>query len=180
MRWRGPFSVYALCLGLGFAAGTGLSALRQSAPAAEASFHVPESRLPAGREGVREARGARYPAEILRVIDGDTVEARIAIWLGQELVTKVRLRGIDAPELTGACASERAMAEAARERLTALIDARSVTLQEVGPDKYHGRVVARLVTAEGLDAGTALMAGGHAVMWTGRRQGQWCSLAARP
>jgi endonuclease YncB( thermonuclease family) len=151
-----------------------------SLPVAAISAAPVAAPIPDAPPEARQPRGARYPAEVLRVIDGDTVEARIAIWLGQELVTKVRLRGIDAPELAGGCASERDMAVAARDRLTAMIGARAVTLQEVGPDKYHGRVVARLVTADGLDAGTALMADGHAVMWTGRRQGQWCALAARP
>jgi micrococcal nuclease len=180
MSSQGRLSIPGLCLALGFAAGVGASALRLSAPSAEASPRIEMPDATASRDTPRDPRGARYPAEILRVIDGDTVEARIAIWLGQELVTKVRLRGIDAPELTGACDTERDQAQAARDRLAALIGGRRVTLQEVGPDKYHGRVVARLVTAEGLDAGTALMAGGHAVMWTGRRQGQWCALAARP
>jgi endonuclease YncB( thermonuclease family) len=173
---------YGLCLGLGFAAGVAaMSWHRGVALPVTATVAAPAvAPTPDTPPEARPPRGARYPAEVLRVIDGDTVEARIAIWLGQELVTKVRLRGIDAPELAGGCASERELAISARDRLTALIGARAVTLQEVGPDKYHGRVVARLVTADGLDAGTALMADGHAVMWTGRRQGQWCALAARP
>jgi hypothetical protein len=42
-------------------------------------------------------------AELLRVIDGDTIEVRARIWLGLDLTTRVRLSGIDAPELDGAC-----------------------------------------------------------------------------
>ena len=40
-----------------------------------------------------------YPVEVLRVIDGDTFEARVRIWPGMDVTTKVRLRGIDAAEL---------------------------------------------------------------------------------
>jgi hypothetical protein len=42
---------------------------------------------------------ATYRADVLRVIDGDTFEARVRIWSGFEITTRVRLRAIDAPEL---------------------------------------------------------------------------------
>ena len=35
---------------------------------------------------------AGYPANVLYVIDGDTFEARVRIWPGTEVTTKVRLR----------------------------------------------------------------------------------------
>ena len=37
------------------------------------------------------------------------------------MTTKVRLRGIDAPELKARCRAERDMAEAARDALTAIL-----------------------------------------------------------
>jgi micrococcal nuclease len=117
-----------------------------------------------------------YGAVVLRVIDGDTVAVRVPVWLGQELVTKVRLKGIDAPELNGACASEIARAEADRAALIALIDGRPVHLTDLSQDKYGGRVVARLLLGSGVDAGAALMAAGHAKPWRGRRETGWCSL----
>jgi hypothetical protein len=40
---------------------------------------------------------ATYRADVLRVIDGDTFEARIRIWSGFEITTRVRLRAIGAP-----------------------------------------------------------------------------------
>ena len=55
-----------------------------------------------------------YPAELLRVIDGDTFAARVRVWRGFEVDTKVRLRAIDAPELHARCAREYLKAEAAR------------------------------------------------------------------
>lgn len=45
---------------------------------------------------------ARYPAEVVQVIDGDTFEARVHLWPGLNVTTRVRLRGIDAPELESA------------------------------------------------------------------------------
>ena len=39
------------------------------------------------------------PAIVTRVIDGDTIEVRVQIWLEQEILVRIRLAGIDAPEL---------------------------------------------------------------------------------
>ena len=42
-------------------------------------------------------------AEALRVLDGDTFEARVRVWPGFDVTTRVRLRGIDAPEMRARC-----------------------------------------------------------------------------
>ncbi len=114
-----------------------------------------------------------YTAVPIRVIDGDTVEVRVRLWLHQELTTRVRLRGINAAEPHGPCPAERAAAEAARRHLIALLGAGPVTLTEIGPDPFAGRVVAALAAADGRDAGTALRAAGLAVPWPGPTP--WCA-----
>ena len=43
-----------------------------------------------------------YPAEVVRIIDGDTFEARVRVWPGLDVDTHVRLRGIDAARYRGA------------------------------------------------------------------------------
>lgn len=55
-----------------------------------------------------------HPAEVVRVLDGDTFEARVRIWPGMDVTIKIRLRGIDAPELHARCDDERVKALAAR------------------------------------------------------------------
>lgn len=115
-----------------------------------------------------------YRAQILKIIDGDTVEARVQVWLGQDIVTRVRLRGIDAPEMKAGCASELRKAEAARERLTALIADRPVILADIGPDKYYGRVVARIRLPEGTEAGAILKAEGLVRSYDRGRRASWC------
>ena len=101
-------------------------------------------------------------AKVLRVIDGDTVKVRARVWLGQTLDVAVRIRGIDAPELDGACAIERRLARRSKERLTLLInsrsDARTVYLRHISGGKYHGRVIASLELPSGADAGKQLLA----------------------
>jgi micrococcal nuclease len=138
-------------------------------PAAE-----PQALPPAGP--VPKLALGTYAAEVTRIIDGDTVEARVAVWMGQDVVTKVRLRGIDAPEIRGACGQERDRAIAARDALVQLVGGRPVTLAQIGPDKYFGRVVARLVTSDGRDAGAVLVADGLARSYGGKRRDSWCAI----
>lgn len=44
----------------------------------------------------------RYRAELERVVDGDTYDLRIDLGFGVWTIERVRLRGIDTPEMTGA------------------------------------------------------------------------------
>ena len=114
------------------------------------------------------------PARVLHVVDGDTIEVRAQVWLGQEVVTRVRLRGIDAPEINGACGKEREQAQAARERLVAHLARQPVWLTDIGRDKYFGRVVARLVDQRGDDLGERLVKEGLARPYDGGRRSGWC------
>ena len=68
-----------------------------------------------------EVLSGPVPARLVRVVDGDTVVVRARIWLGQEVEIHVRLAGIDAPELRGKCARERALAVRARDFVVARI-----------------------------------------------------------
>ncbi len=121
----------------------------------------------------------RQPAEVLRVIDGDTFEARVRLWPGLEMTTRVRLRGIDAPELKSACADEFVRAQTAREALETLLAEGRVAIFNIGPDKYHGRVVADVATRQTPDVSAALLAAGHARLYQGGRRGNWCATASR-
>ena len=117
---------------------------------------------------------ATYSAEVLRLIDGDTFEARVRIWSGFEINTRVRLRAIDAPELHARCASEYFKAEAARAALERFLSAGGVTVSQVGPDKYRGRIDAAVATRETPDVAAALLKGGFARSYDGGRRAPWC------
>ena len=119
------------------------------------------------------------PAVVEGVIDGDTLKVRAHIWLGQEVAVHVRLAGVDAPEMSGACARERALAErarafVARRLISAAEDGPRVRLREVRYGKYAGRVVARVETVAGLDLATALLAAGLAQPYDGGKRPDWC------
>jgi len=94
------------------------------------------------------------PAEILHIVDGDTVGVRAHTWPGQYVEIRVRLRGADAPEIRRVdCEAERAKGHEATEFTRAWLSAPGgegfapVMLTEIGPDSFWGRVVARLVRA---------------------------------
>jgi endonuclease YncB( thermonuclease family) len=110
-----------------------------------------------------EVLAGPYPAEIVRIVDGDTVEARVRVWLGVDVTALVRIRGIDAPELRGRCPGEPQAAEAARDHLAAMLAGGRVWLSEIGHDKYGQRVNARLRLASGADVAEAMLAAGHAL-----------------
>jgi endonuclease YncB( thermonuclease family) len=115
-----------------------------------------------------------HPAEVLRVIDGDTFEARVHVWPGMEITTRVRLRGIDAPEMHARCEDERMQALAARDALVRLLSEGSIGVSRVAQDKYGGRVDADVSTAKTSDVSAALLERGLARRYSGGRRESWC------
>ena len=112
-------------------------------------------------------------AQVLRVVDGDTFDANARIWLGQALEVRVRIVGIDAPELHARCELERGRAEAARDFLARRIEGGEVTLSSVCYDKYGGRVDAIVADASG-DIARALLKAHLVRPYEGGRRSGWC------
>jgi endonuclease YncB( thermonuclease family) len=112
---------------------------------------------------------------VLRVIDGDTFEARVHLWPGLAVTTKVRLRGIDAPEINARCAEERSKADAARDALHAILAEADLTVVRVSLDKYGGRVLAAAATIRTPDVAQALVRAGLARSYAGGRREPWCA-----
>ena len=108
------------------------------------------------------------------VIDGDTIQVRARIWLGQDVETRVRLDGADAPELNGGCESARRLARRARDFVRALADGGRVILSHITYGKYAGRVLARVRVPGGEDFSDALIAAGLARPYGGGRRRSWC------
>ena len=100
-----------------------------------------------------------YQAVVERVVDGDTLWAEIDcgfhIWVRQ----KLRLRGIDTPELSRAAGQE------ARDWVLGRMEAdRAVQVRTERPDKY-GRYLADVFLADGGFLNGELVARGEAVVW---------------
>jgi endonuclease YncB( thermonuclease family) len=115
-------------------------------------------------------------AELVRVVDGDTLAVKAHIWLGQTIETKVRIRGIDTPETKGKCAREVSMAAAATARLEEIAGPGLVILTNVEPDKYGGRAIADIAAGDA-DLAALMLRSGLARAYDGGRRGSWCDIA---
>ena len=131
----------------------------------------------AATAGADERRALAGPirAHLVRVVDGDTIEVLARIWPDHFVETLVRLDGIDAPEIKGRCAEETALAARAKARLAALLAGGRISLVDIRYGKYAGRVVARVLTADGHDAGAILLAEKLARPYRGGRRERWCA-----
>lgn len=112
------------------------------------------------------------PADIVRVVDGDTIRVRAHIWLDQTIEVMVRLDGIDAPEIyRPECSAERAMAERAKNEVEAVIGD-AVLLYNVQWGKYARRVVASAHLSNGVVLSDHLVEEGLAQEASSDRS--WC------
>lgn len=106
-----------------------------------------------------DARGLRCEA-----VDGDTLRC------GRE---RVRVVGLDAPEMRARCPAEARAARLARDRLASLV-AGGVTLRPEGRDRY-GRLLATAHDVRGRDVAEVLIREGLARQYDGhQRRGGWC------
>lgn len=122
------------------------------------------------------------PARVTEVVDGDTLAVRVTIWLDQEVLTRVRLDGIDTPESRSTCADEKRMAQEARQKLATLVAPATegkgdgtIRLHDVEYDKFGGRVRARVTLADGTDLAQAMIRAGHARPYAGGKRQPWCA-----
>lgn len=164
---------------LSVAAGTMLPVrdwVRRSLPSSADSQAARDAEIIWKRAGSPDTR---HPVDVVRTIDGDTFEARVHLESGLDLNTRVRLRGIDAPELKASCPQELHMAEAATGALRAILGEGDVRIFNIGPDKYAGRVVADVVTRRTGNVSTAMLAAGHARSYGGGHRNGWCANAGQ-
>lgn len=108
--------------------------------------------------------GALQNVEVARVVDGDTVRLRDG--------RSVRLIGINAPELAHNGRTTEPFAEAAKQRLQALVSASDgrLALQPGRQARDHyGRTLAHLFDASGANLERACSARAWATWWRSRR-----------
>jgi len=127
-----------------------------------------------GSAYAKEIISGPITAEVVKVYDGDTIYVLAKPWPGILIKTKVRLRGIDTPEIRTKCKSEKDAAKLAKKALDKLIGGeRIVHLHNVQLGKYAGRVIADVNVSLG-DAATILINAGYGRPYDGGKRKSWC------
>ena len=159
-----------------FFAGVAASALvlfvARGAPTSDAA--PAPVRMEAAAQTLGEGPLGAVSAHVTRVIDGDTFEATANIWLGETIDVRVRMDGIDAPELHARCDSELQRANLARDALAKRIEGADVWLADVKYDKYGGRVRAKVSDDQG-SVNQMMLDKGYAREYHGEKRGSWCN-----
>ena len=114
-----------------------------------------------------------YKVEILKVVDGDTVDVNIDlgfnIWMRKE---RVRIMSIDTPESRTTDKIEKVFGIAAKERLQQLLGKTAILVTEVinGVDARgkFGRTLGDFYAEDGRKCGDILIEEGHAVRYHGQ------------
>jgi len=116
-----------------------------------------------------------YEWEILRVVDGDTIEIKNECF-PKELKLSIRVLGIDTPEkgLKAKCDKEAKLAEKASKFTKEFIGKnKTATFRNIKWDKYGGRLLAD-VEINGKSLSDELIKNGLARSYDGKKKGSWC------
>lgn len=106
--------------------------------------------------------------------DGDTLSVEAPIWPDIVWAGNVRVRGVDTPEIQGACDSEKRWAVASRNFVMNLLLDETIILADVENDKYGGRVLATVNLVDGRALSDLLIEGNYGRAYDGGERGDWC------
>ncbi len=116
-----------------------------------------------------------YDADVVRVIDGDTIELDVHVWPQLTQRINLRLDGVNTPEKRGSPECEKALARQASDFTNQFIgEASTVRLHSVRHGKYAGRALGRIeIPGKGF-IGPALIEAGLAREYHGGARQPWC------
>jgi endonuclease YncB( thermonuclease family) len=114
-----------------------------------------------------------YKAELVRVIDGDTIDVTIELWPGLTQRARIRLEGVNTPEKRTRLQCEKKAGIAATEFTQAFVDKGAITVDGVRNGKFAGRVLGK-VFVDGNSLSDALLVSGHARHYSGGKRLPWC------
>ena len=109
-----------------------------------------------------------YAVEVLRVVDGDTVDVRIDLGFNVWHKCRVRLMGINAPESRTRDLEEKKRGLAAKQWLIDKVDSKEVEMQSHGVGKY-GRVLGELYINK-VNINQLMVKEGHAEQYAGGKR----------
>ncbi|MBT3991529.1 MAG: thermonuclease family protein [Rhodospirillaceae bacterium] len=114
-----------------------------------------------------------YEAEVVRVVDGDTIAVKAFTYPGEIKLVNVRVDGVDTPELNGKCTKEKALAERAKKFTEDFVGQR-IRLNNVKLGKFAGRIVADVETLDGRLLDRALIKAELGRFYDGGKRESWC------
>lgn len=114
------------------------------------------------------AMSARHVATVVSVYDGDTITVDVVLWPGLTWRGKVRLRGVDTPEIQTKSKAEKKRALLARDFVRERIG-ETIYLENVKLGNFAGRVVATVRLQDGSDLAKVLIRAGHGKAYKRRR-----------
>ena len=132
-------SLIVLILGIGYYASFKIF----KAPA-EATVEKVEKKYTPYSVNINQDFEYWYIGEVVRVIDGDTIEANIGLGLDVTIVKRLRLAGINAPEMKDAPNGEKA-----KQYLESLVTDKSLIIKTMADDTdAYGRTLATIFVIE--------------------------------
>jgi micrococcal nuclease len=111
-----------------------------------------------------------YKAKLIRIVDGDTIDAEIDLGFDTIVRKRIRLYGINTPETRTKDAVEKEKGFAAKQRLTELLNGEFVVETILNKRGKYGRVLGVLYTKNNdtkVNINETLVAEGHAVKYLG-------------
>ena len=109
-----------------------------------------------------------YNVEILRIVDGDTVDVRVDLGFNVCYKCRVRLVGINAPESRTRDLEEKSRGLAAKQWLIDKLEFKEVEMQSHGVGKY-GRVLGELYVNK-VNINKLMVKEGHAEEYDGGKR----------
>ena len=110
-----------------------------------------------------------YKAKLIRIVDGDTIDAEIDLGFDTIVRKRIRLFGINTPETKTKDMNEKAKGLAAKQRLTELLNGEFVVETILNKRGKYGRVLGvvynQVEDKTRLNINEALVDEGHAVKY---------------
>lgn len=119
------------------------------------------------------------PATVVGVYDGDSITVEADLWPGLSWDGRVRIDGIDTPELRSSCDTEeakereKALAQEARAFVVDLVLNKTVFLAQVYDEDKYGRPLVTVIV-DGENLADLLIDAGHAKPYDGGTKEGWC------
>lgn len=133
----------------------------------------------ASAETVKDTMGP-YKAAYVKNYDGDTMTMQVATWHNQVTLAKLRLYGVDTPEIKGGCAESKLLAKSAKKfTMEALKKAKTIKILVVAVDNF-GRYVSRVVIDDDKELSMMLLDAGLARPYKNlKKKPNWCKPKAK-